>query len=827
MNSEFPTTSENIFAASQDQITKNYSEESSSSNFSHIINIMPINEISSYKEKIDNQLTLLNQLINKSKKKQKVVNEICEYYQKNPLLLLTILGQLTTLIDHKIKIIEEDNVENLKEKIQKNFEELSYKSIQKVIAHYLEHKEIQIQNPGICKKTLIPIEISKFLILKNGSLNLALIPYILNDFEHHKAKNYFLNIRRGLKILYNNQGVRDQFDRFNLNHITKSMNMIIRLTYNLKEEKKIKPFHVKRFVLSGFLSHFRQYSEGSCFANSLVIYVLNNSPDLYLEDIFELLTHDRLIRTRGDKKIFFPYLLGSDSRIPHQYIQITSDGKIKDKNIFVWDSIDFKDCFKIQNIKNPKTFFLKRFKDKFIESDTLSLTIKDLLKEISACSCKEQHHTCKNFLLATAAFESHTSPFILQIWNNAIANMAEGENNSHFKTALSKALFHALQFTIQNIPEDFMDLPKIIVEDIHAKLMDRIQYLYDPFIQNNNADSGFVLYDRNFQKSLLKWVRIDNEEAFVTLLIKIIKSLRYDHPLTKKLLKQFCQYIESKTFIKKIKENFSDSNSGYPWLTKTGNDAYRVLNTYFNKRAKTVIKTYSIKNAKDLLKIYIDLHKQLKITIFDKIQPFSKTIPLRIVGVHACSLMFNKGLVNNESITVEEIFEKLLESSHLISETFISLKKQQKILDYFFKIYQEELKQLNIGSKSHLKREELIQETTYFKFRNLVVQALKIYCEKKVQKKLIFAFDQILFNHLSKEDKKTLSFHSIHFADTNWSKKGKDVHFCFSINPGTNKLEVWEVDDKGNNLKILNQDYWVKHKTWEYFMIDEDLEQAA
>jgi len=58
----------------------------------------------------------------------------------------------------------------------------------------------------------------------------------------------------------------------------------------------------------------------------------------------------------------------------------------------------------------------------------------------------------------------------------------------------------------------------------------------------------------------------------------------------------------------------------------------------------------------------------------------------------------------------------------------------------------------------------------------------------------------------------------IHFADTNLHSGVHDVHFCFLVNPGSGKVEVWQVNDDNSGLTPLDQRHVCKNARWEIYL---------
>ena len=83
--------------------------------------------------------------------------------------------------------------------------------------------------------------------------------------------------------------------------------------------------------------------------------------------------------------------------------------------------------------------------------------------------------------------------------------------------------------------------------------------------------------------------------------------------------------------------------------------------------------------------------------------------------------------------------------------------------------------------------------------------------------------DKLIVETLPHDLKEKLNKTIIHFADTNLHSGMNDIHFCFIVNPGTGKIEVWQITDDNSKIMPLDQNLIVKNKTWEIYLYPDEL----
>lgn len=113
---------------------------------------------------------------------------------------------------------------------------------------------------------------------------------------------------RFLKRWHSDAAMRKQIQRFSLPLYHPLAEEIIRQTLDLPLETKLNHFHVKRAAVAACLTPLRQ-SVGSCFATAPAIETQQFYIDLFIDDLYELLSRGRLRRVIDGVEYTAPFCL--------------------------------------------------------------------------------------------------------------------------------------------------------------------------------------------------------------------------------------------------------------------------------------------------------------------------------------------------------------------------------------------------------------------------------------------------------------------------------------------------------------------------------------
>lgn len=393
---------------------------------------------------------------------------------------------------------------------------------------------------------------------------------------------------------------------------------------------------------------------------------------------------------------------------------------------------------------------------------------------------------------------------LLKIWENSLATMSEMGENGMIKKNILRSVMYAIQMKLTKLKISPSASIKKTLLHLHNTLLSDVVLLYD--------QGAFVFYYKN--------TRIDSAEKFQN----FIKS-RFSNengPLYDILM----PYFGSKEFIQHTLTKFHPTrNPKYtPWMSCCGNDTKKVLDTYFETHLS--VQKISQKRAEDRLKQIILLGQRLSFA--DKQEYLKnprKLDSFRIVDHHACSLMLGHPSLMaawTQQRPISEWIEKqVLTPGKRISDRLID---EETILRFQKKMEEEVLPKFIPKSR--------IAHYSKFFFRvpsSLSVQEYRQRVYDHFQRifavhgplveKMARKIDTALYESLDEKIKKELEKSAVHFADSNFARGEKDIHFCFVVNPGTGKLEMWESDVDGKNLKSIRQDYWIQNQDWEVTLL--------
>lgn len=172
----------------------------------------------------------------------------------------------------------------------------------------------QIQESTSVRNILRTRQLATLLVNDKGELNTDWIPLAIEYLEKHlfslgpgrqydsKRNKHILSV---LKTLQKNKDAFRLFKNINKPFSNKYAEDLIRDTLLLSPHTLITDAHTKRAVLSAWFCYLRQ-NIGSCFATAPAEVVHDEQPELFLQDISDLLATGRLKRTFGGHEYIVP-----------------------------------------------------------------------------------------------------------------------------------------------------------------------------------------------------------------------------------------------------------------------------------------------------------------------------------------------------------------------------------------------------------------------------------------------------------------------------------------------------------------------------------------
>lgn len=167
--------------------------------------------------------------------------------------------------------------------------------------------QTHIQESCSVRNVLRTRRLANLLINDKGELNLTVIPRLLGLLKQHlyslgperqydsKRQKHLLSV---LAVLNENKDIQRLLKNIDKPLSNKHAEQIIRDTLLLPPNVALTDAHARRATLSAWMCLLRQ-NVGSCFATAPAIIIQNEQPEIFFQDIAELLNTGRLKRTFG------------------------------------------------------------------------------------------------------------------------------------------------------------------------------------------------------------------------------------------------------------------------------------------------------------------------------------------------------------------------------------------------------------------------------------------------------------------------------------------------------------------------------------------------
>lgn len=753
-------------------------------------------------------------------------------------------------------------IENINKEFNISIQDLCYR----LQSHYVAHYETQLQEPDVAIHHMIPVEIAKALLTDSGSINIGIIDILSDIFlssEGHHL-DHEANLSYALKLLQRSPKLRGEFDKIKAPNSSKMpSNDVIRASLGIETSQSISVYHTKLTALIALLSHLRQGDEGSCFAISLAIEILSAHLGCCFKDLRQLLQESKLSRQVQNVCKDIPFIKRISDENLEKLITVDHNGCILLKNrkgAEIWEAPGLQAACLSIGLKTPKQAIQAILSNLFDKtSQPMDCRINDLIKKL--CEYAQQQGISQKplgdlYSQACFAFSSQTSQPLLKIWENAIASMAEAEEGSMVKTAILESILDSLQFKLGELKIQPSRLLQRLFLNVQKQLYESIQLQYDPATRNHwdenshMTQGGFVLYShgkridneslfRSFVQSTLSHVDQllqtsqlkENERTELAKTIHILNTYLDSHDFMNYLLARY--HPSNTTLVSQLKPNEAlhyDTLSFTPWITQTGNNSKAVLKIYLETDNQITAERFVSKGAEEALTNIIEMckrmsdeEKRLFVNNPNKLKPFC------ILGKHRLPFMAgNPSLATawqKNQPTSDWIREFVINPGLDIANTPTDKTFHKQILDNLKSdIFPRFLSSQDILACLNLIK-DIPEQITIQSYRKAIVAI----CQKvkglhnPTINNLVRHIDTILCQSLEPTLKKKLEESAVHFADTNWCNGIHDIHFCFTVNPGTGQLELWEVYSNGSHLVALDQNYWLFNQKWEFLTIPEKL----
>lgn len=739
-------------------------------------------------------------------------------------------------------------------------------SLHSFLKEYKEsHENAALQNSEIAYYNQLTVELTNFLLTETGNINVGLITPLLEFIQSgdQPLLNHASSIVSVLKSLEKLPDLREQVAQIRKPSSSKSpVNVVIRTTLDIPPTVKITDLESKKTALAALLSHLRQGPDGSCFATSLAIGLLNNHLSKCLSDFSQLLQSSKLTREVNNISCDFPFILKIGDQNLSEIIKFNHEGCLV---LSTGVTIPLKEVPGIQavltalGLDKPKivhSLFREIPPNETVKEIELKYVLQALVKQAKELPENSEKGLAMLYLDACFAYEAQQCNPLLQVWENSIAGMAEADEESMVRSAILSSTMRVFKERIKQLPNLSKTSRKILMQCLKKELLETIHLQYDPQItysdravDQRSTEGAFVLYDKGHFSKPTCWIRIDTPDLYQTFIHRLVESSKrsvkkeVDREEWKVILEGFGElekYFSSPKFIIDSISDYYPPNgkilnpvlnyhclSFAPWVTKSGNNLNKVLQVYFEDPKLQPSTQVSPKNAAELIYELIEKTRSLKKTTLANYQARpNHTIPVRIPNVHAFSLLpahptFISSWQDEPADTTVWINTKIVLPGIKIASSKIPDSTRSKLV----LLTQNNL----IHSSNHTfflaKVEELSNELSIEKYREALLDIiLKLQPEyAPSHKQFALQLDTYIYQSLPEKLQAELHQQAVHFADSNWRhqenrKKGvHNIHFAAVINPGNGEIELWNSLDDGSKLFPLEQSTWFEKKSWEIY----------
>lgn len=731
-----------------------------------------------------------------------------------------LIGKVMLLVDqdlpHLISLIDTRSLSNSIAAVEAAFENQLNLVVRNLKDCEEGHRLVGLQSSQGALANQLSVQLSKLVITESGVINTTVIPLLKRKFLSSSKLSFERDIQRGLDSLLQSHNLRSRLRAIEKPISEKAPgNDIIRITLGLPSDAEITHADAKRTALSALLSHLRQGASGSCFTTPLAIETLRNDPEKCLEDFQEILKDGKLTRNINGLPVSFNFLTHAGGDSLNGSMTIDRSGRLVNQygvSYPMWESPGLQAACRavgIENVQQKVTEVLPEIFEDAGRKRLIQIPVEELLEQIIQSNGGSSRRVENQLKIALLAYDAETLNPLQRVWENAIAGMAEAEETGRLRQAFGKSVVESLR---EAFPREFNQNP-LFLNVIAARIMIQSEMRYDRSQRHGvrsqddvSAFGAFVMYDKAGN-------RIDNAEAFQKFIAVNIKEAQKTLGLKDiSKVRRLTNYVQTDEFLESVLRRYSPLNSKKslldqidklehtPWCDKSGNSAKNVIRIYHEETEPRVTgEIVSPRNAEELMN---GLQKAVS-------EHANATELVNIHGLHTCTL-FSDQL----RLVGKQAFESNVRNPGIsIAHTPIHASASSKVLQYAsnFHVPKKEREKFNKLSKN------IGKGLTVQQYRNAVLDLILTVVPARDSEREFIArdIDTFICNEaLPENERAILSKSALRFADTNWQHGVHDIHFCFIVNPGSGKLEVWEVLENGSGFQALNQSKWAKSK-WE------------
>ena len=718
------------------------------------------------------------------------------------------------------------------------------------------HLKVGLQSPEHAYFVAFHLEIMKALVMPNGSLNVGLIPTLINGLLNDQQLDlaWKKETRAILQQIAASQDVQSKLMEVTKpdpkNQVSKDL---IRVTLDLDPETD--PTDVQAKIVAGAgIAPNRQGPVGNCFVECNIDWFQRTIIGKCFENFGQLIKSGELTRNIGGQNLEFPYVFEIADNDLQKAFTASPDGQLA-SGAFIWESPGIQSACRQLGIKDAQAA-VKQVCSNLFDGSHSSVTPRDLLLELAKLS---QRKESQEYLgtLACVAFNALTNMAIL----HALASSMAAMDQSQQKDSLHKKLAKCWGLTFNGVWNELKQAkvdPKLITrvsQVFNQQINERMDIRYNEDVQTPLAADGsstagsYVYYEHNSAGSAVNDTPLHTYSDLTNFALHSLDAT--DQAIKKEGLEQnettpYQQVVgKIRDFINKgdvfaslALSNYDPSVKKIPdlnakWTKFTsfgqiGGDNTNVFKIFYGKDLPDPTKAGGNSARERLVSIIEFLRAREKEDHFLE-HPELMTNYEMDTDDHALLLNANNPSIrpfieSSEDIN-KMIDERIVAPCQEISNATITSAQKDQLLNASLQLIPTELSDKFTefvancnGNTIHEYAQQVWNE----------VLALNPDLDDQGTSELLAQFTNIvLYRVLTSEQLASIQAHTVTAPDTNWEDDDSqdqnllEIYFGFTLNIESNQIELVEIDENDKSIYSLSQTDWVQGQgAWNLYGFD-------
>ncbi len=706
------------------------------------------------------------------------------------------------------------------------------------------HRKVGLQNVESAYFVAFHIEIFKALMLPDGRLNVGLIPCLLIELLDDKSLDaeWKKQTRAILEKIQSSKDIQLKAACIKKPDPANTLaNRLIRITLDVSPDKDITDLDAKIVAASGMMP-IRQGPVGNCFVICNAIWFVNAVLDKTLTDYSQILQFGQLIRMQGDQKMEYPIDFDINDPDLDASFQINECGKLKG-GAYLWESPGIRSACLQLGLNDPETLlknFIREYSDTNGKGGGFEMTPRNLFKLLAKLSAikDDEENLVK---IACLAFSSKTNMPLIHAWTSALAAMDQSQQSSSLHDKINKCWNSVFTPTWEDLQKDIAPsvinrIQSIFKEQINGRwLIEYDESVETPLAADGSSTAGaFVYFERNLDASATSAQPIRSYKDLTryasNTLAVVEEKLKQDAYLHSKecektvaKIRNFIQ--QGDKFADTVLSNYDDSLKGSASLAdkwekftdfgKIGGDNVHVFELAMGFPLPSPMQAGQATARERLVSIIQFLRDREQKDHFietpeeERYEMDSDDHAFTIPTDNPTILPFVKS-----SQDVDKLIEaKIFQPCQAVSQAPITEEQKNLLLKESVRLAPKELSQKlkDLVSQIH---EKAIHEYSNAVFKILV--NLNPGIDESAKSTLLAKFtNAVLYQVLTESQLKIIKDATVLGPDTNWVDDDKQRHklleifFAFTLNPVTNQIEFFEIDEDSSGLYSLSQADWI------------------